>query len=189
MATKSSISQVKEWVTFAIAIVAAIASIIFWVQSADDVKQTGACGEVGFDGGVEVLDAVQAKQFGMFGVLGVYLKAAKRSVDGIDNYGVFGPLFRAGHEALAEGSIGGGRWVAWCRPCERCGEEALVFDGGQTFGGGADEVGGALPDTKGGASGVGVAQGRQQTPKVGAVGHGERPAGHGFRNASAFDDV
>ena len=35
-ATKSSISQVKEWVTFAIAIVAAIASIIFWVQSADD---------------------------------------------------------------------------------------------------------------------------------------------------------
>tara|TARA_R110002020_G_scaffold467499_1_gene691069 strand:+ start:157 stop:387 length:231 start_codon:yes stop_codon:yes gene_type:complete len=36
MAAKSSISQVKEWVTFAIAIVAAIASIIFWVQSADD---------------------------------------------------------------------------------------------------------------------------------------------------------
>ena len=36
MAPKSSISQVKEWVTFAIAIVAAIASIIFWVQSADD---------------------------------------------------------------------------------------------------------------------------------------------------------
>ena len=36
MTTKSSISQVKEWVTFAIAIVAAIASIIFWVQSADD---------------------------------------------------------------------------------------------------------------------------------------------------------
>ncbi len=33
---KSSISQVKEWVTFAIAIVAAIASIIFWVQSADN---------------------------------------------------------------------------------------------------------------------------------------------------------
>ena len=36
MATKSSVSQVKEWVTFAIAIVAAIASIIFWVQNADD---------------------------------------------------------------------------------------------------------------------------------------------------------
>ena len=36
MTAKSSISQVKEWVTFAIAIVAAIASIIFWVQSADD---------------------------------------------------------------------------------------------------------------------------------------------------------
>ena len=35
-AAKSSISQVKEWTTFAIAIVAAIASIIFWVQSADD---------------------------------------------------------------------------------------------------------------------------------------------------------
>jgi uncharacterized membrane protein (DUF106 family) len=33
---KSNISQVKEWTTFAIAIVAAIASIIFWVQSADD---------------------------------------------------------------------------------------------------------------------------------------------------------
>ena len=38
MAPKSSISQVKEWVTFAIAIVAAIASIIFWVQSADDER-------------------------------------------------------------------------------------------------------------------------------------------------------
>ena len=38
MTTKSSISQVKEWVTFAIAIVAAIASIIFWVQSADDER-------------------------------------------------------------------------------------------------------------------------------------------------------
>jgi len=36
MAPKSSISQVKEWVTFGIAMVAAIASIIFWVQSADD---------------------------------------------------------------------------------------------------------------------------------------------------------
>ena len=35
-AAKSSISQVKDWATFAIAIVAAIASIIFWVQSADD---------------------------------------------------------------------------------------------------------------------------------------------------------
>ena len=38
MAPKSSISQVKEWVTFAIAIVAAIASIIFWVQSADNER-------------------------------------------------------------------------------------------------------------------------------------------------------
>ena len=38
MTTKSSISQVKEWVTFAIAIVAAIASIIFLVQSADDER-------------------------------------------------------------------------------------------------------------------------------------------------------
>ena len=36
MANKSNISQAKEWTTFAIAIVAAIASIIFWVQSADD---------------------------------------------------------------------------------------------------------------------------------------------------------
>ena len=36
MANKSNISQVKEWTTFAIAIVAAIASIIFWVQNADD---------------------------------------------------------------------------------------------------------------------------------------------------------
>jgi len=35
-AAKSSISQVKEWATFAIAIVAAIASIIFWVQSTDN---------------------------------------------------------------------------------------------------------------------------------------------------------
>ena len=36
MATKTNLSQVKDWATFAIAMVAAIASIIFWVQSADD---------------------------------------------------------------------------------------------------------------------------------------------------------
>ena len=36
MSIKSNVSQAKEWVTFAIAIVAAIASIIFWVQSADN---------------------------------------------------------------------------------------------------------------------------------------------------------
>ena len=38
MTAKSNISQVKEWTTFAIAIVAAIASIIFWVQSADNER-------------------------------------------------------------------------------------------------------------------------------------------------------
>jgi uncharacterized membrane protein (DUF106 family) len=38
MAPKTNVSQAKEWVTFAIAIVAAIASIIFWVQSADDER-------------------------------------------------------------------------------------------------------------------------------------------------------
>ena len=36
MSKNANLSQVKEWVTFAIAIVAAIASIIFWVQSADN---------------------------------------------------------------------------------------------------------------------------------------------------------
>ena len=36
MSKNTNLSQVKEWVTFAIAIVAAIASIIFWVQSADN---------------------------------------------------------------------------------------------------------------------------------------------------------
>ena len=36
MSRNTNLSQVKEWVTFAIAIVAAIASIIFWVQSADN---------------------------------------------------------------------------------------------------------------------------------------------------------
>ena len=36
MATKTNLSQVKDWATFAIAMVAAIASIIFWVQSADN---------------------------------------------------------------------------------------------------------------------------------------------------------
>ena len=45
MANKSNISQVKEWTTFAIAIVAAIASIIFWVQIQhieDEVKELKA---------------------------------------------------------------------------------------------------------------------------------------------------
>ena len=31
-------SQIKDWFTFGIAIVAAIASLIFWVQSADNDK-------------------------------------------------------------------------------------------------------------------------------------------------------
>jgi len=31
-------SQIKDWFTFGIAVVAAIASLIFWVQSADDDK-------------------------------------------------------------------------------------------------------------------------------------------------------
>ena len=36
MSKNTNLSQVKDWATFAIAMVAAIASIIFWVQSADD---------------------------------------------------------------------------------------------------------------------------------------------------------
>ena len=36
MATK--FSQIKDWFTFGIAVVAAIASLIFWVQSADNDK-------------------------------------------------------------------------------------------------------------------------------------------------------
>ena len=36
MSKNTNLSQVKDWATFAIAMVAAIASIIFWVQSADN---------------------------------------------------------------------------------------------------------------------------------------------------------
>lgn len=36
MSNTASLSQVKDWATFSIALVAAIASVIFWVQSADD---------------------------------------------------------------------------------------------------------------------------------------------------------
>ena len=36
MSSAESVSQIKDWGTFAIALVAAIASVIFWVQSADD---------------------------------------------------------------------------------------------------------------------------------------------------------
>ena len=36
MATR--FSQIKDWFTFGVAVVAAIASLIFWVQSADDDK-------------------------------------------------------------------------------------------------------------------------------------------------------
>ena len=46
MSRTTSLSQVKEWVTFAIAIVAAIASIIFWVQSADNDRIQHIEGEV-----------------------------------------------------------------------------------------------------------------------------------------------
>ena len=39
-------SQIKDWFTFGIAVVAAIASLIFWVQSADDDKIHRIEGEV-----------------------------------------------------------------------------------------------------------------------------------------------
>ena len=46
MSKNTNLSQVKEWVTFAIAIVAAIASIFFWVQSADNDRIERIEGEV-----------------------------------------------------------------------------------------------------------------------------------------------
>ena len=46
MSKNTNLSQVKEWVTFPIAIVAAIASIIFWVQSADNDRIERIEGEV-----------------------------------------------------------------------------------------------------------------------------------------------
>ena len=46
MSNENSLSQAKEWVTFAIAIVAAIASVIFWVQSADDSRIRHIEGEI-----------------------------------------------------------------------------------------------------------------------------------------------
>ena len=46
MSKNTNLSQVKEWTTFAIAIVAAIASIIFWVQSADNDRIERIEGEV-----------------------------------------------------------------------------------------------------------------------------------------------
>ena len=46
MSKNTNLSQVKEWTTFAIAIVAAIASIIFWVQSTDNDRIERIEGEV-----------------------------------------------------------------------------------------------------------------------------------------------
>jgi len=46
MSNNNSLTQAKDWVTFAIAIVAAIASIIFWVQSADDSRINRIEGEI-----------------------------------------------------------------------------------------------------------------------------------------------
>ena len=46
MSSNNSLTQAKDWVTFAIAIVAAIASIIFWVQSADDSRINRIEGEI-----------------------------------------------------------------------------------------------------------------------------------------------
>ena len=46
MSRTTSLSQVKDWGTFAIAIVATIASIIFWVQGADNDRIEHIEGEV-----------------------------------------------------------------------------------------------------------------------------------------------
>ena len=46
MSSNNSLTQVKEWDTFSIAVVAAIASVIFWVQSADDSRISHIEGEI-----------------------------------------------------------------------------------------------------------------------------------------------
>tara|TARA_B100001123_G_scaffold297659_3_gene332002 strand:- start:7344 stop:7574 length:231 start_codon:yes stop_codon:yes gene_type:complete len=46
MSSNNSLTQAKEWVTFSIAVVAAIASVIFWVQSADDSRISHIEGEI-----------------------------------------------------------------------------------------------------------------------------------------------
>jgi len=46
MSSDNSLTQAKEWVTFSIAVVAAIASVIFWVQSADDSRIRHIEGEI-----------------------------------------------------------------------------------------------------------------------------------------------
>ena len=46
MSNDASLSQAKEWATFVIAVVAAIASVIFWVQSADDDRIHRVEGEI-----------------------------------------------------------------------------------------------------------------------------------------------
>ena len=46
MSSNNSLTQAREWVTISIAVIAAIASIIFWVQSADDSRITRLEGEI-----------------------------------------------------------------------------------------------------------------------------------------------
>tara|TARA_R110000824_G_C15022700_1_gene658572 strand:- start:293 stop:514 length:222 start_codon:yes stop_codon:yes gene_type:complete len=42
----SNVTQIKDWVSFAIVMVAAVAGIIFWVQGADDKRIERIEGEV-----------------------------------------------------------------------------------------------------------------------------------------------
>tara|TARA_R110002020_G_scaffold219118_3_gene426999 strand:- start:724 stop:954 length:231 start_codon:yes stop_codon:yes gene_type:complete len=46
MSNNSNFSQIKDWLTLSIAVVAAIASVIFWVQSADDGRITRVESEI-----------------------------------------------------------------------------------------------------------------------------------------------
>tara|TARA_R110000744_G_scaffold277691_1_gene390035 strand:+ start:417 stop:647 length:231 start_codon:yes stop_codon:yes gene_type:complete len=46
MSNTTSPSQIKDWITFAMAMVVAVASIIFWVQNADKDKIQHIEGEV-----------------------------------------------------------------------------------------------------------------------------------------------
>tara|TARA_R110002110_G_scaffold230176_2_gene445848 strand:- start:730 stop:960 length:231 start_codon:yes stop_codon:yes gene_type:complete len=46
MSNTTNPSQIKDWITFAMAIVVAVASIIFWVQNADKDKIQHIEGEV-----------------------------------------------------------------------------------------------------------------------------------------------
>jgi hypothetical protein len=159
------------------------------VESADEVQQADTVGQLGVDGGVKVLDAVESKQHGVAGVAVGHAKLSQRSVHGVDHHGVLGPLLGAGEETLSEGCVDSRVGVPRGGTGQSGRSEVAGMHGSQAFGCGSHEAGVSSggADGEGGARWVGGSEGGQKWYRVWSVVDVERATGHGLVQIAPVD--